>query len=273
MRKFLLISLAFCLCAVVAQAGDKVVYNSVPNPLPPNVASAGPEANAFSELGDAVQLTVNSGTLKEVTFVMSSWACQSGSWNGGNCVTKGDAKFKQPLTINVYSVNDGLPPTVGSRLGTITETFDVPYRPSSTPDLCPGNTAWYNKKDKTCYHGIAAAYKVNFDNQHIDLPTNGKLIVTVSYNTTHYGPHPIGESAPCYTSSAGCPYDSLNISTDTTDGNYKFVGSPIDPSGIMVNYTLPANSCTGTIATGVLVDDTPCWAGYHPEFQVKVDTK
>ncbi len=31
------------------------------------------------------------------------------------------------------------------------------------------------------------------------------------YNTTSYGPTPIGPPAPCFTSSGGCPYDSLNI--------------------------------------------------------------
>jgi hypothetical protein len=276
MRKIALLwlFLSFCLSAVLTAAQNQVVYNSIPNPLPGNVVSEGPEAYAFAELGDGLALTANTGKLQQVTFVMSSWACQSGNWFSGNCVTSSGATFRQPLTISVYSANDTVPPTVGSLLGTITETFNIPYRPSSTPSLCGGDaTRWYSSKDNTCYHGLADAEKVNLSSQHIPVPANGKIILTVAFNTTHYGYNPIGESAPCYGTSAGCPYDSLNISTDTTDGVFKFVGGPLDPNGIFVNYTLPNNSCTGTITTGVLVDDTApgCWAGFHPEFEVRAN--
>jgi hypothetical protein len=230
----------------------------------------GPEAYAFSELGDGLALTANTGTLKQVRVIMSSWACQSGHWYSGDCVTSPEATFSQPITVNVYPVAALIP---GPLLATITKTFDIPYRPSSTPSLCGGDpNRWYNRKDKTCYHGIASMIVVNFSGSQVPLPSNGEVVVTVAYNTTHYGPSPIGESASCYTSSGGCPYDSLNISTDTTDGNFQFVGAPLDANGIFVNYTLPNNSCTGTIATGVLTDDTGCWAGLHPEIEVKANT-
>jgi hypothetical protein len=261
----------------MATAQSRIVYSSVPNPLPGNVASEGPEAYAFSELGDGVALTTSTGFLQQISFVMSSWACQSGNWYSNNCVSNPGASFSQPLTVSVYSVDDSGPvPLVGSLLGFVTDTYNISYRPSSTPSLCNGDgSTWYSKKDKACYHGIAVELMANFTNQHITVPANGKIIVTVAFNTTHYGYSPIGESAPCYHTSAGCPYDSLNISTDTTDGNFQFIGGPLDPNGIFVNYTLPNNSCTGTIQTGVLVDDTApgCWAGYHPEFEIKANTK
>jgi hypothetical protein len=245
---------------------DRDVYNSIPKPLPGNVFSEGPEAYAFAELGDAVALTVNTGTVARVTVILSSLACQRGNWTSG-CVTHPGATFSQPLTVNLYSVNSGTSPiSVASPLGTITETFDIPYRPTSN---CQSDTtAWYSNKDKTCYHGLAVPVVVNFSRQHIAIPTDGKLIVTVAFNSTHYGPSPIGESAACFGTSAGCPYDSLNISTDTQAG--VFVGGPLDPNGIFVNYTLPNNSCTGTIATGTLVDDTApaCWTGNHPQIEI-----
>jgi hypothetical protein len=266
----------FSLWTVLAVAKDQTVYNSIPKPLPGNVASEGPEAYAFAELGDGLALTVTSGSFRKVQFVMSSWACQQGNWYSGNCVTKPGATFEQPLTVSVYSVDDtAFPPTVVSLLGTITRTYDIPYRPTSTPSQCGGDaTRWYSEKDKTCYHGVAVTEDVDFHKQEISVPSNGMIVLTVAFNTTHYGYHPIGESATCYGSSAGCPYDSLNISTDTTDGVFQFVGLPLDPNGIFVNYTLPNNSCTGSIQTGTLVDDTApgCWVGFHPEFQVNADS-
>ncbi len=275
MRRVVLLSLflCFCLCAAIVAAQSRIVYDSIPSPLPGNVASEGPEAYAFAELGDGVALTTNSGTLQQIRFVMSSWACQSGNWYSGNCVTTPGADFSQPLTISVYSVDDTVfPPVVVSQLGTKTETYQIPYRPSSTPSLCNGDaTLWYSNKDNTCYHGLAVDEIANFTNQHIAVPQNGKIVVTVAFNTTHYGYQPIGESAPCYGTSSGCPYDALNISTDTSAG--VFVGQPLDPNGIFVYYVLPNNSCTGTLS-GVLADDTApgCWTGYHPEFEVKANT-
>jgi hypothetical protein len=255
------------IAAVPAFSQTSTVYNSIPKPLPGNVASEGPEAYAFAELGDGLSLAGNTGTIGQVAVVMSSWACQAGTWQSG-CVTVSGATFSQSLTVNLYSVVDNtIPPQSGSKLATITQTFNLPYRPSSTPTKC-GTGAWYSTKDKLCYHGLAVPISVDFSGQKIAIPTNGKLIVTVAYATTHYGVSPIGESAACYGTTAGCPYDSLNISTESDGG---FPGYPLDANGIFVNYTLPNTSCTGATTTGVLVDDTApgCWVGYRPQIQVQ----
>src|SRR5437763_1963845 len=42
--------------AVTAAAQTQVVYNSIPKPLPGNVGSEGPEAYAFTEIGDGLGL-------------------------------------------------------------------------------------------------------------------------------------------------------------------------------------------------------------------------
>lgn len=143
----------------------------------------------------------------------------------------------------------------------------------------------FSKKDNTCYHGISDEISVNFSGLHIPVPGNGELIVTVAYNTTHYGPYPIGESAPCYSTSAGCPYDSLNISVDGSgpSGLEGGVGTVLVNDGIFVNYTLSANACPGNTLTGQLALDAPnplgsnyCdgdgWDGYHPEIEVRANT-
>jgi hypothetical protein len=253
-----------------AQAQTQTVYNSIPKPLPGNVASEGPEAYAFSELGDGFTLSgATGGTLGQVTVVMSSWACQSGNWTASNCVTTPGATFSLPITITVYDVHTG--PTPGAQLATTTQTFNIPYRPSSTPAQCGGDASrWVNKKDGLCYHGLAVPISVNFSGSHVATPADNNIIVTVAYNTTHYGYNPIGQSATCFGTSAGCPYDSLNISTDTSAGI--FVGLPLDPDGIFVNYTSSANACPGNTTTGVLALDTGCWDGSHPEIQVQANT-
>jgi hypothetical protein len=259
-----------------ASAQTQIVYNSIPKPLPGNVSSEGPEAYAFSELGDGFTLqNATGGTLGQVTVVMSSWACQTGNWTASNCVTASGATFSQPITVNVYaeSKQSGVE-TVGILLATVTQTFNIPYRPSSDPSKCPadyaGSSRWYNSKDKACYHGFAVPISVNFSGSHVLVPTNNRVIVTVAYNTTHYGPVPVRESAACYTASGGCPYDSLNISTDSNDGVYQVIGAAVDPDGIFVNYTSPGNSCSGTAAPGLALDGE-CWAGYHPEIQVQAN--
>jgi hypothetical protein len=214
-------------------AQETTVYNSIPNPLPGNVKSEGLEADGLAELGDALSLTGPVGALHQVTVVLSSWACQSGGVYAGNCASNPGATFNQSVTMNIYAVGDPGTLTPGTPLATLTDTFSIPYRPTAaTPAQCNGDvTAWYNSKDQKCYHGIAAPITFNFTNQHIALPQ--QVIVTVAYNTTHYGPHPIGESAACF--KTGCPYDSLNISTDTdsSDGNFVLVGGTLNTTGIV----------------------------------------
>ncbi len=257
--------------AITFTAKAQTVYNSIPSPLPGNVASEGPEAYAFSALGDGFTLAgAPGGTLGVITVILSSWGCQTGAWYTNNCVTSPGATFSQPITINVYSVSGG-PGTWAplAQLGTLTQTFNIPYRPSADPVNCTGGNAgkWYDPVDG-CHNGIASPISIDFTSLGVVLPQ--RIIVTVVYNTSHYGPNPIGTAAPCYSSSGGCPYDSLNISTDTTTGTYVFIGSALDPNGIFVNYTFPANSCTGAAPTGVLALDTGCWAGFHPEIQVNL---
>ena len=257
---------AVCALTLTLSAQETTLYNSIPKVLPGNVKSEGLEANAIAEFGDGVNLTGQPGSaLHQVTIVLSSWACQNGGVYAGTCVTKPGAAFNQVVTMNIYSVVNSVPAAPGALLGSVTDTFSIPYRPTATPSLCGGDaTQWYDSQDQLCHHGIAAPITFNFTNQHIALPN--QVIVTVSYNTTHYGPHPIGQTAPCFSTSTGCPYDSLNVSADTSAGI--LIGTPIDTDGVFVNYNSPGDSCSGTAMTGVLALDDGCWQGYHPEIQI-----
>lgn len=259
--------ITFTALAVSSAFGQAQTYNSIPKPLPANVPSEGPEAYAFRELGDGLQLspTEAGGTLVQVKVIMSSWACQRGHWYDGTCRTDSGATFSQPLTLNLYSVGNNN--TVGSELGHFTQTFDIPYRPSGSDAKCASDpTAWYSAKEKSCFHGLAVPVLFNVADAHLVVPD--KLIVTISFNTTTAGPAPLGPQL-CNSASGGCPYDSLNIATFGV-GGFDGDGSPLDFAGIFVNYISTANACPGT-AAGSLVLDEGCWAGYHPEIHLLVN--
>src|SRR5437762_7043102 len=162
MKRYRVLGGAFgvILAGVTAPAfGDHTIFNSIPTPVPPNVASEGPEAYAYREIGDGIIFpTGTGGTLTKIAVVMSSWACTSGNWyTPGTCVTSPHATFNQPITMNIYTLDNTTNPArpkAGALLGTVTQTFKMPYRPSSDTVHCDG-TQWYNPQDGNCYHGLA----------------------------------------------------------------------------------------------------------------------
>lgn len=275
------------------------VYNSIPAPLPIDATSVGPEAYAFEELGDGLNLALSRGNIGKVTVVMNSWGCQSGNWYSGNCVSAPGSTFQQPITINIYSVTyNGDVPAVVAKLGAVTETFSIPYRPSSNTTMCPASAAtfnivrWYDSATRSCYYAINRAITVDFSSDKISIPAGSytapelgypvttavagaRIVVTVAFNTSDYGPEPIGHSAACYSTTQGCPYDSLNIATEGVGptGLIDGVGAFLDWNGIFVNWTSDANACPGNTTAGMVALDTsastPCWSGLHPWIEVQ----
>jgi hypothetical protein len=248
---------------------EKIIYSSIPKKLPGNVASVGPEAYAFREVGDGIVFAPGAGgKIDDVTVILSSWGCKTGRWYSNDCSTPKGAKFSQTITLKIYAIIDvGGVPTQGSLLGTVTKSFDIPYRPSADPVRCsatPGK--WYSEKDKVCYNGLAVPIEFDFSSQRIAVPD--RVIIGVAYNSSHYGPAPVGEATACYTSSGGCPYDSLNVSTDGAGAR---IGSVIDPNGIFINYVFPSSYCQPHVYTGntMQLDNTgACWTGFHPQIEV-----
>jgi hypothetical protein len=95
-----------------AAGGTKanVIYNSlVPNGPPSNLPSVGFEATSTSEFGAAVTFAGSARNLNSVTVGMSSFACVTGSWDGGNpvgvpCSSPTGATFSQPNGANPTGV-------------------------------------------------------------------------------------------------------------------------------------------------------------------------
>jgi hypothetical protein len=223
--------------AGAASAEQTVVYNNIPSPFPGNFASVGNEAYSMTEFGGQVEFGGTARKNPTVVVAMSSWACQSGNWYEKTCVSEKGSKFEVPVTFSVYSVGGGN--AVGSLLARASKTFKMPYRPSGSPK-CTGEQAgsWYGMGK--CFHG--KAFKIALPLKVVKLPS--KAIVSVSYDTSHHGPSPIGEAAPCYGTSAGCPYDSLNVALIEPSEGGATVGA--QPTGdVYVNSTYSEMFCAG----------------------------
>ncbi len=233
-----------------------VAYNAIPSPTPANVASLGYEATSTSEFGGLVQLAANTGKDPVVSVLMSSWGCESGS--GVTCSTTPGATFSHPLTLNVYA--RGLLDAPGKLLATQTKTFDIPYRPSADPACATGG--WRPDSSAPCVSGKATL--VTFDALSVPIPD--EVILTVAYNTTHYGAAPIGASASCFTADGGCGYDSLNVGARGATT----IGAQPRPDDAYLNSTWAGAYCPGgTGGTGALRLDGGCWTDYQPNFMVQ----
>jgi hypothetical protein len=240
---------------VVNQAGYTSSY----------IYSEGFECCSTKEFGDGLIFTSPNARIKYVWLVMNSWACESGTWWGDNCQTTPGAKFSLPITMNIYSVANypSGPFGVGSLIATRTQTFSIPYRPSKNDRICQGPNAgaFLGPVDKECDNGLSSIISFNFSLPKLTLPP--AAIITVAFNTSDAGYNPIGDNTACFSTQQGCPYDSLNVSSNGTGG---FVGGNVDPNGVVVNYGNPYFYCSGT-GSGLVID-TPCWTDYHPEIKV-----
>jgi len=225
--------------------------------MPGNVASLGFEATSTREFGDHVRFTPGSKRrVREVTVVLSSWGCETGAWNTGDCRTSKRAKFRHPITLNLYGVSGG---GLGPLLATTTEKFKIPYRPSASSKC--GDGRWYSRKEKTCFNGFAL--EVSFKlREGVTLPD--EVIWGVAYSTTHHGYAPVGQGAACFTEPGGCGYDSLNVGSESL----ALVGTDVDPDGAYLNTTHAPFYCDGGAGgVGTFRNDTGppvCWTGFRP---------
>lgn len=243
---------------VATAAGGRVVYNSVPKDLPGNVPSQPFQAQATSEFGDSVLLEPGGRNAKSVDVIMSSWGCEIGHWTTDDCVTSKGAKFRHPITLNLYEVLASGEP--GALLLTDTQTFAIPYRPSADPENCTDGT-WYSKADDACYNGFANAITFKLQG-NVTLPS--AVIWTVAFNTTSFGAAPIGPAA-CSPTPEGCPYDSLNVGVESFEGQPS-KGTDPDENATVLNSRNPAFYCDGGPGGSLQLDDPvePCWTGFRP---------
>jgi len=260
----LVVGVLLTVSQVAFGSGSNTIYNSFVKPKPGNLPSEAFEAQSASQFGDEVTFAGVNRKLKAVRVQLSSWGCQTGHWYSNDCHTGHAATFAQPITFTIYQ-----PPSSGYGVGALiaskTQTFNVRYRPSKSKKCTgPNAGAWY-QPGVGCWNGLAVNVKFDFSGMGVTLPNT--VVYGISYNTTHYGPSPIGEGAPCYTSSGGCPYDSLNVLLAPT----VTVGSKPNPGTTYLSSSWSGAYCDGGtagVSTFRLDSPTsPCWTGYNPAVQ------
>ena len=248
--------------AVGASAESEVVYNNIPSPLPGNTASVPFYGEGISEFGGQVEFggTARKGTT--VTATLSSWACVSGQAEAGTCQTPAGSKFEWPITLSVYAVGAGDEP--GARLAKITHTFKLPYRPSAS-SKCTGAAkgGWYDGREAKCFN--AKLVKISFPLRGLALPP--KAIISVGFNTTSFGPEPVG-TQPCSESpNPGCPYNLINVGL--TSPGTPAVGTDPVPNDAYLNTPLAGDYCENEAAAGHFALSKGCWEGLQATLEVK----
>jgi hypothetical protein len=239
-------------------AAAEAIFDYIPSPLPDNVASYSYESSGVAEAGDGISFSTNGPqTLDNAKVVVSSWACQTGTgWAAVNavpCVTEPGSTFEQEITLKIYDPNDDM-----SVVATRTRTFDIPFRPSSSPN-CDDTVNGHGWGDD-CFLGFA--HIITFDLTGVVAPD--EIVYGVAWNTSDYGYFPIGDGAACAAVQyAGCPYDLLNLGTEGTAP--ADVGTDQSPEGAFQYSVLAGAYCDG--GTGGVAEfrfDDGCWGGFNP---------
>lgn len=200
------------LAASPAAAAPAVVYDSIPDTQPASYPSLGFQAQATHEFGDYVLLGGQNRVITDVTLSFTSWACETGQWNLGDCVTTPGSTFTHPVTMNLYEADTvaGVP-VAGALIASVTQDVVAPFRPTpDNGDKCPqssGSRPWWDDERGTCQNGFA--FDVSFDFSGEGAIVGNDVIVTVAYNTQSYGATPTGNAAG--------PENSLNVSLNCVE--------------------------------------------------------
>ena len=92
------------------------------------------------------------------------------------------------------------------------------------------------------------------------------VVYGIVYNTSHFGPVPLGEGTACYATAAGCPYDSLNIAlSDVSDES---AGSSTHGT-VWQNSPYASQYCSPGLTGTFRADGPNCWDPYLPAVQFK----
>ena len=241
------------------------IFDSIPTVYPGSFPSLGYEATSTDEFGDHILFAGTARSLQTVDVSLTDWACENDGTRAGSeaCVTTPGSFFVHPITLNLYEVdNTGLDPAVGALLGSVTTSFDIPYRPSWDSVNCtgagetPGTDApfggrWYDPVLGACVHGYA--FNITFDFSSLNLTLPDEVIFGVAYNTADHGAVPIGVPGP---------YNSLNVSLDTVPPT---VGTDVEPGTVFWDTSYGPFYCDGGAGgTDTFRRDADCWATYIP---------
>lgn len=174
-------------------SGETTIFSSLEPGATNSLSSLAYQAQGISESGDYIRAS-QPGVLYSVDVGLSSWACESGGWNTGDCVTTEGATFDHPITLNIYEVDhSGSEPSIGTLVASKTQTFSIPYRPSADADLCDGKK-FYDERTDACLNGLNTEISFDFSENSVILPE--EFIYGIEYNTQSWGDDPIGTPGP-----------------------------------------------------------------------------
>lgn len=233
-------------------------YDAIGTGLPNHFSSLGFEASATKEFGDLVELAPGSHVLDSMTVEMVDWGCQSGAWNTNDCVSAPNSTFSHPLTFTIYAAGGtALAPTVGAPLATVTQSVNIPFRPSADP-ACTGADAGKWLDGEVCRNGFAFPVTLNFPG---DVALPNAVIWTVAYNTSDYGAVPIGATCVAGTN---CAYDALNVGAYSRGSSTAFSGVDLNDDSVFISSTQSGTYCNPPTTLDVLQFDAGCWDGFRP---------
>jgi hypothetical protein len=173
-----------------------ILYNNLPNPIPPGSPSLGFQSSHTAEFGGLIQLSGGAASLTSAVLLMEDYALAS------NYPAIGPDPWVWPLTLNLYNIdNSSGTPEPGSVITTVTQSFVIPWQPEDDPVNCP--TGGYQGFDGNCYSGLN--FQVTFNLPAVAVP--GQFIFGLAFNTETYGANPVGVPGP---------YISLNYAFNTT---------------------------------------------------------
>ena len=210
-----------------------VVYSNLPSTLPPSLPSEAYEATQTSEFGGEIHLAAGARTNPLVNVVLDSYACENGS--GATCQTTTGSEFSTPVTLNLYAA--GANGSVGALVDTVTNTYQIPYRPSSDSETGSGSCGdSYTGTDGKCHTNAADEITFDLGGRHTTLPDT--VIVSVALNTTDYGYQPTHDSS-------ALGYDSLNFGL--IDDTAPSTGSQPDKRTVYENTSTRTSNSNGTL--------------------------
>jgi len=231
-----------------AAPGAPAIYDALPSSLPPSIPSIAYAARSTAENGDLVAFAGTKRYAQAATVAMADWSMHS-DWPGYPA-----GAWQHPITLNLYEVDrSGATPAPGALLASVTQTFDIPWRPEPDP-TCTGSTRPWRDSGGVCRSSIALT--VDFDLTGQDLTLPDEVIYGVAFNTAANGAVPIGTPGP---------YDSLNLGVTSAA---PAVGADVEGDALYHDSTFPGFYADGgTGGVGIFRHDTG-WIPYTPAVQV-----
>ena len=221
-----------------------------------------------------------SGDLKSITVTFRSWGFgDSGHWFSGDCATTPGETFSADspvnLTAHIYDVAAG--DAVGSEITSATYAGTIPFRPSANPVKCtnPGTDAnggddtgkWYDAAANLCLNALPVQITFTFPPGH---PAPSQVSGRCRSTQPTTAPRPSARAPR-----ASPPLQAVGTTRSTSDrgrANASYSGTDVDPSQAYVSSTFGGSYCDwGTGGTGDLRSDSPCWTGFTPLAEIRIE--